>query len=206
MEQIDFFRNALANSVELLLNTEAHVRSHLNWIAETKRLAIESKLYGKAFNSDDICNYEDWEQKGIPRDTMMKVVNVEVYESVYDIISALKSRSKSWAGELFSVNVFFMCDPDTLLKSRARLTKEEERVLKEMRKFYISGRDGNARVLDELIRDLRGLKHKYEICFSLTWRYGFADIMKEDFLERGLVVQGAKLYTLVESSASKAWK
>lgn len=190
MKQFEFFRNAFANSAELLLNTEAHMMSHLKWIAETKRQAVEKMAYGNEFNSDDICDFDDWDQKDIPHDTMMKVVKVKVGRTAYFLIDMLKSRRNDWGGELFDIEVFFMCDPDTILKSKARLTKEEERVLKEMRGYYINGRDKDTSHLRELISDLKDLKHKYRICFDLTWSYGFDQIMEEDFLENGLLANG----------------
>lgn len=183
MNQFEFFRNAFANSAELLLNTEAHMISHLKWIAETKRQAIEKMAYGNEFNSDDICDFSEWGAKGIPHDTMMKVVKVDVELIFYLLSDTLRCLDE----QLFSIEVFFMCDPDTILKSKARLTKEEERVLKEMREYYINGRDKDTEHLRELISDLEDLKPKYRICYNPIWSYGFEQIMEDDFLEEGLL-------------------
>ena len=89
MTQLEFFQNALANSVEILLNTEAHVISHLKWLIEQKRDAIEKMAKGNVFNSDDICRFDSWEQTGIPHNVELKVVAVDSEFRDYDIIEKI---------------------------------------------------------------------------------------------------------------------
>ena len=132
MNQLEFFQEALTNSVEILINTEAHVMSHLKWIAEEKRAAVEKMAKGKIFNYDDIGSPDDPEQSGIEHNVDMKVVAVNSQLNEYNIIRALKCSNRSWLDSLFSINVVFLRDPEPLLKSKAKLTVREANILKKM--------------------------------------------------------------------------
>ena len=187
MKQIEFFQNALANSVEILLNTETHVQAHLKWLIESKRCAIEKMAMGNVFNSDALCDYDEWEQRGLEHDTDMKVVAVFSAFSNYDLIGKLKSREKNWITNLFEIKVVFMRDPEPILKSKAKLTEMEKGILKDMSNYYqlkVYQPDGE-KVL-KLNQDLKYLKHKYNMAFSYSWCYGFDDILDKDFLSYGI--------------------
>lgn len=191
MKQVEFFQNALANSVEILLNTEAQVRSHLTWLIESKRQAIENMAKGNVFNSDELCNFDKWDQQGIEHNVDMKVVAVTSVYSDYDIISSLKRRGKNWIEYLFEIKVVFMRDPAPVLSSKAKLTTEEKSILKWMNEYYrekIYEPDGD-RIM-ELNRRLTGLKHKYNMAFTYEWKYDFNDIIDKDFLVYGLRANG----------------
>ena len=172
MKQVEFFQNALANSVEILLNTEAQVRSHLTWLS----------------------NFDKWGQQGIEHNVDMKVVAVTSVYSDYDIISSLKRRGKNWIEYLFEIKVVFMRDPAPVLSSKAKLTTEEKSILKRMNEYYSEKfyePDGDS--IMELNRRLTGLKHKYNMAFTYEWKYDFNDIIDKDFLVYGLRANGLSI-------------
>ena len=187
MTQLEFFQNALANSVEILINTEAHVISHLKWLIEQKRNAIEKMAKGNVFNSDDICKFDDWEQVGIPHNAEIKVVAVDSEFRNYDIVSRLKSADRDWFNNVFSINVIFMRDPEPILKSKAKMTDNEKSILKRMVDYYnLKEYNPSGEKLLRLNRDLKELKHKYNMAFKYQWNYGFNEIIDKDILKYGI--------------------
>ena len=189
MKQIEFFQKALANSVEILLNTEAQVTSHLRWLAETKRLAIERATKDKEFNSDDICDYDEWSQANMARDKMMRVVGVGSALNDYNLVELLKARGRGLFGKTMTLYVFFMRNPDEILQSKAKLTPDEKTYLKKM-KYYYDHRDHNGHQerseMSETNQSLRELKHKYNILLKLEWQYNFNDVISDNFLTKGI--------------------
>ena len=187
MTQLEFFQNALANSVEILLNTEAHVISHLKWLIEQKRDAIEKMAKGNVFNSDDICRFDSWEQTGIPHNVELKVVAVDSEFRDYDIIEKLKSSDRNWFRNLFQIKVVFLRNPEDVLKSKAKLTDTEKSILKQMVDYYnLKEYQPKGEKLLRLNRDLKDLKHKYNMAFKYEWSYGFNEALDKDILKYGL--------------------
>ena len=194
MTQLEFFQNALANSAEVLLNYEAHVISHLKWIVEQKRDAIEKMSKGNVFNSDDICDFKDWEQEGIPHNTEFKVVAVDSEINTYSIVSMLKSTDRNLFKNLFQINVVFLRNPEDVLKSKAKLTNDEKIILKQMVGYYTLKeyrKDGEN--LIRLNRGLRYLKHKYNMAFRYEWSYGFNEAIDKNLLTRGLRIDSVTI-------------
>ena len=194
MKQIEFFQNALANSVEILLNTEAQVQSHLKWLIESKRQAIENMAKGNVFNSDDICDFEDFGQRGIEHNVEMKAVAIFSEPCDRDIISRLKYRERNWFSNLFDIKVVFLRDPGPILASRAKLTKEEKKILKDLLDYYQDDRKyPNGQKILDLSRSLSYLKHKYNMAFYYSWSYGFKEVLDKDFLLPGIRVNNTAI-------------
>ena len=194
MKQIDFFQNALANSVEILLNTEAQVQSHLKWLIESKRQAIENMAKGNVFNSDDICDFEDFRQRDIEHNVEMKAVAIFSEPCSSDIISRLKCRERNWFSNLFDIKVVFLRDPGPILASRAKLTKEEKKILKVLLDYYQNDRKyPNGQQILDLSHSLWCLKHKYNMAFYCSWSYGFNEVLDKDFLLHGLRVDNTSI-------------
>lgn len=189
MKQIEFFQNALANSVEILLNAEAHVQSHLKWLIESKRQAIEYMAKGNVFNSDDICDFEELSQRGIEHNVEMKAVAIFSEPYSIDIISRLKYRERNWFSNLFDIKVVFLRDPGPILASKAKLTKEEKKILKVLLDYYQDDRKyPNGQKILDLSHSLWILKHKYNMAFFYSWSYGFNEVLDKDFLLPGIRV------------------
>lgn len=186
MKQIELFQNALANSVETLINAEAQVRSHLKWLVEQKRIAIQRRSLGKVFNSDDICV-----QRQLPKighNVKMKVVAIgsEIKRDLY--ADRFKCCGKyDYFYELFDINIFFMRNPAPILDSKSRLTDREKSILKSMLKYYeLSYPEPDTEMLRQLSEELRMLKHGYNMVVRYQWGYNFNDILNEDILKEGL--------------------
>lgn len=189
MTQLGFFQKALANSVEILLNTEAHVISHLRWLAESKRRAIAAVAIGKDFNSDDLCDYDMWEHSYLKSNTMMRVVGVVCDINSYYLVDALKSTQRGIFNSAMTLKVNFMRNPDEILQSKAELTADEKRYLKKMKHFYKNSEYNDYHEFFEMQntnRDLRNLKHHYNILLTQEWQYNFDDVLDDDFLSNGI--------------------
>lgn len=189
MRQLEFFQKALANSVEILLNTHAQVLSHLQWLAGSKSLAIEKATKDLEFNSDDLCDYDEWSQSNMARDTMMRVVGVKSYLNDFDLVGSLRSRSRGMFSKAMTLTVYFMRDPDEILKSKAKLTDDEKIYLKMMKHLYDNRERNDASDFQNMVetnRWLRDLKHKYNILLTLEWGFSFDDMISDDFMNNGI--------------------
>lgn len=191
MKQIELFQNALASSVETLINAEAQVRSHLKWLVEQKRIAIQRRSLGKVFNSDDICV----QRQQIGHNVRMKVVAIgsEIKRDLY--VDRFKCCGKyDYLSELFYINIFFMRNPAPLLDSKSRLTDREKSILKSMLKYYeFDYQEPDTEELRQLSNELRMLKHGYDMVVRHQWGYNFNDILNEDILKEGLQVNNVSI-------------
>lgn len=196
MTQLGFFQKALANSVEILLNTEAHVISHLRWLAESKRMAIAAAAIGKDFNSDDICDYDKLAHSYLKRNTMMRVVGVMCDINCYELNGWFKSRERGMFHAM-TLKVNFMRNPDEILQSKAELTADEKRYLKKMKHFYENSEynDYYFYEMQSTNINLCNLKHHYNILLTQEWQYNFDDVLDDDFLSNGI---RSKRVTIVE--------
>lgn len=197
MTQLGFFQKALANSVEILLNTEAHVLSHLQWLAESKRRAIAAAAIGKDFNSDDICDYDKLAHSYLKRNTMMRVVGVVCEINCDYLTEWFKSRKCEEAMNPMTLKVNFMQNPDEILQSKAELTADEKRYLKKMKNLYENSENNDYNFYEMLSTniDLRNLKHHHNILLTQEWQYNFNDVLSDDFLSKGIRL---KRVTIVE--------
>lgn len=186
MKQIEFFQNALANSVETLINAEAQVMSHLDWLARQKRKAIIQMTSGEVFNTYDIFNHNK-----LSTDEM-KIVDVEVHLDNNDIVNRLRNDNY-YPDFLFFITVTFLCDPSKILNSKAKLTDKEESILKSMRRCYQLLDLAPEKDLFGLNRQLIELKHGYDMVESASYYYRFNEIFDKDFIKRGLMVNGIKI-------------
>lgn len=200
MNQMELFKNALTRSVESLLNAEAQVRNHIRWLAETKRYNVEKLALNNIYNSDDICDFNTWTQKGIEHNANMKVVAVCAEMEDWNIIGKIKGREND-INDLFEIRILFLCDPRPNLSSKKKLTDIEKSILKKMLDKYERpsyGPSSDCREIMDLNRSLNTLKHGYNMAFVGKWSFGLSEILSERFENIRLQIQNVTICKKLE--------
>lgn len=183
MTQIELTQRALSNSIEALLNAEAQVQAHLEWIAEAKRLAIIKKVEGKQFRAGDIIVDKGWRTNTIDKNAIMKVISVTSSVQDYNLVSAIRDHTY---GNLIYLSIYFLQNPQEILDSKMKLTEAERKILKEMLPLYKNFKKTNGEKAEYLNRGLMDLKHKLNISYQACWSFHLDAILVEDFIERGV--------------------
>lgn len=158
-------------------------------IAKAKEAYVKEKLMGEEFLCDDLLEpgkdtYE-WKYEDF-KDHVFKVVAVK---TEVDSWEARKSYDGG-ACKLFTLNIAFLRDPDEILNSKMKLTTCEIKLLKELNNYY--GRNWGYRDYDDLVeiqRNLRELKHNFNLLITSYWSFPFDTITQDGFVEYGLRAQ-----------------
>lgn len=189
METIEFYQKAFADSVQKMMDANAQVYEYLRRLMYMKENYVAKKIIGREYSAlaliDSLkhwrCTYEDVPFKCIGMDSV--VYNSSLYSAMCDNSSIIEFE------------VRFMRDPDTILKSRMKLTEREKQILKKMKDDFWHTNESRLPLtkdygeLSRLHNELCGLKHRIGMVIECSWYYSFNELMDENFLTDGLKAQ-----------------
>lgn len=185
----------LSHAVESVVNAEAAVKTHLNWIGERKRMAVIEKIKDQTYRAYNLIS-DAYCDRGVDPAAMMKPVCVEMRVNSFDLIESIKNIGSTYRASLLSLYITFMQDPEVHLGSKKKLTDAEKKLLKDLGKYYTNSdlvykRDDKVTIINSNLKDL---KHNINIATGLQWSFSLGDILDPDFLRHGLKTDKINLW------------
>lgn len=183
MERQELIQNMLVNSTERLINAAAEVQNNIKWLLNIKGSLILKKTKDKEYKAGDLlAGKESWSYKYINKEAMMKLVFL--YSSIDNYYLGHLTTTERHRN-IINLNMFFMQDPDKILKSKAKLTEAEKIILREMKEYYDASYLDVNRIYT-LDSRLVALKHRYSLVYNPSWGFTLDDLLKPNFLDMKL--------------------
>lgn len=192
MDKFKLYQEAIAHSVELLNNADAQLRNYVKKVADMRANNVAERVIGRNYTLSDLMAKSDWNFKYY-EDVPYKAILVEPKIEYCFLEGALDYNFRAYS--LVSLCIYFLRDPETILKSKIKLTDKERKLLNELIPHYKvkqgSRRDnaGSMRDIDKTCNQLETLKHGLHMCISLEWKSTLDDILRDNYLTRGIKAQ-----------------